>query len=208
MSTMTVIPQLPTELVSYILGCLPADDTDSLSILTLLACSLVSSTWHGIARQSSIWSRHLTLKWRKGVSSTTRADAFAMYKYRTELDREAVRLIYELARSSNDRIAPMERIKAWGDLVYERLQQLMLTTEEQDPHSWLSVRYWAREATHMILRESARQVWTELVTAGENGDGHEEEDAFERGVAAFCAFRGKDPKEVRVCPPFALSSKT
>ncbi|ORY60395.1 hypothetical protein BCR35DRAFT_309183 [Leucosporidium creatinivorum] len=178
-------PTLPPELLTYILTFLSPQD--SLSVPTLLACSLVSSSFLALARHSAVWRPHA--HWKRGtLLLQPNEDAYLYYKRRSGSDLEALKDVNTMASSGVGRLPLLERIRTtYGEEVVEALAGKL----EGKGETWMTCRYWSEETRKGIARDIAVQIWKSI----QNGE-LDEAVGFERGAAAFAAFRGADPFDV------------
>lgn len=145
-------PSLPPELLTAIL--LHLSPQDPLSFPTLLACSLVSSSFCALARQSAVWRLHA--HWKRGNLLQPTEDAYQYFKRRTISDLEALSDVSRMACSGIGRLPLLERVRtAHGEEVVEALSR----KPEEKGETWMTCRYWAEEARKGMARDIAVQIW-------------------------------------------------
>ncbi|ORY47098.1 hypothetical protein BCR35DRAFT_336198 [Leucosporidium creatinivorum] len=162
------VPAIPPELVEAILKELPP--SDSATIPTLLACTLVSHSFYWIATQDMLWSPIARSCWTFG-----RVPTYA--RLSNEEDQREMKLAFPLQQASRqyilERIAARRTIKR---ILTRHLEALLAEPSNKIPHvlaiaelgetnampflddlafmeddelypdDWLARRYWARQA--------------------------------------------------------------
>lgn len=146
-------PTLPPELITAIFLQL-SSPRDPLTVPALLACSLVSSSFHALALQSAVW-RPLA-HWKRGTLLQPAEDAYQYYKRRRSSDFEALRDVDAMASSGIGRLPLLERIRTHGG---EEVLETLSQKPEESGELWMTQRYWAEEARKGIWRDSAIQIW-------------------------------------------------
>jgi hypothetical protein len=175
---------MPPELVEAILHELPP--SDSATIPTLLACTLVLHSFHPIATLDSLWSPVARSCWTFGRVPTNA-------RLSNEEDQREMKLAFPQEQDSRPRI--LERIAARPTIkriLTRHLEALLaepankmphvlaivelgetnampfldelafMDTDELHPDDWLARRYWARQARGAISRRKAIAVWKRI----------------------------------------------
>ncbi|BGP40660.1 hypothetical protein JCM10449v2_004622 [Rhodotorula kratochvilovae] len=187
---------LPPELVS---ACLQAlDPADPETVPTLLAASLVSTSFRSLAQASLLWRPIADARFHQHRPPSKQLDAppFATeacryFAWRARKDLRARSLVREFQRPRGRLPLAHELRQLGSDVVESRGAAPEAFTEQTRPESWLSLRHWAGECRRLLLRDEAIEVWRGI--AERDALGQEADDDFERGLNAFAAFRGLDP---------------
>ncbi|POY71082.1 hypothetical protein BMF94_5839 [Rhodotorula taiwanensis] len=190
---------LPPELISLCLSQLDPDDRET--VPTLLSASLASSSFRTLATSHSLWKRladcHYHQYRRPTEGGEEPIDAFRYYASRAEKDQRAREIVRDIQRPLN-RLPLVDelRTRLGSDVIENRRWAATEFTEERRPETWLSLRYWAGECRKTLLRDEALATWREIAIRTARGE--ERPDDCERGLDAFAAFRGIDPKRIPV----------